>query len=300
MTIALPSGVRLDQGTGGMARLAIATRLCTAEMYLHGAHVCRWQPDGHPHPVLWVSGRSLFEPERPIRGGVPICFPWFGPNRSQPQAPMHGFARTQPWELVRVIAEQDGTIAARLSLAPNDISRAFDEAEFSLEYVVRFGTTLDLALSVTNAGQSPRTFEEALHTYLVVGDVKRVSLSGLDGAEYYDKTDGMRRKRQEGGVTIAAETDRLYVDTTGATTLDDPALGRRVVIAKTGSRSTVVWNPWIAKSAAMPDFGDNEWTGMTCVETVNAADNAVTLDPGAQHTMTASVRVEGCTDARLR
>jgi glucose-6-phosphate 1-epimerase len=293
MTTALPDGVRLDQGAGRLVRLTINSRLCTGEMYLLGAHVCRWQPLGHPQPVLWMSGRSLFEPGRPIRGGVPICFPWFGPNASRPQAPVHGFARTQSWELVGVAAEPDGTIAARLSLASNDTSRAFDAAEFLLEYVVRFGATLDLSLTVTNTGASALRFEEALHTYLTVGDVTRVSVAGLDGAEYYDKTDGMTRKRQQGAVVIAAETDRLYVDTTGAITLDDPTLGRRVVVAKTGSHSSVVWNPWTAKSAAMPDFGDDEWTGMTCVETANAAENAIALDPGRRHTMTAAIGVVG-------
>jgi glucose-6-phosphate 1-epimerase len=291
MTTPLPEGVRLDDGAGGLTRLSVSTRLCTAEVYLQGAHVCRWQPDGHPHPVLWMSGRSLFEPGRPIRGGVPICFPWFGPNARAPHAPIHGTARTQAWELDAVTAEPGGAIVARLSLASGDTSRAFDPAEFSLLYTVRFGSALDLALTVTNAGASAMRFEEALHTYLAVGDVSRVSVAGLDGADYYDKVDGMRRKRQAGAVTIAAETDRLYVDTTAAVTLDDPALGRRIVVSKTGSRSSVVWNPWIAKSAAMPDFGDDEWTGMTCVETANAADNAVTLDPAGRHTMAATVSV---------
>jgi glucose-6-phosphate 1-epimerase len=292
MRTVLPDGVRLEKGAGGLSRLNIATRLCTAEAYLQGAHVCRWQPGGHPHPVLWMSGRSWFEPGRPIRGGVPICFPWFGPNPTRPQAPAHGIARTQQWGLDAVAADTDGTIIARFALAANDVSRALDPAEFSLLYTVRFGTALDLALTVANTGASAMRFEEALHTYLAVGDVTRVTVSGLDGADYYDKTDGMKRKRQTGGITVASETDRLYVDTTTAVYLDDPTLGRRIVVSKTGSCSTVVWNPWIAKSAAMPDFGDDEWTGMTCVETVNAADNAVTLGPGEQHTTTATISLE--------
>ena len=130
------------------------------------------------------------------------------------------------WELAGVTAEPDGTIAAVLTLAANDISRAFDPAEFSLLYTVRFGATLNLGLTVTNAGASAMRFEEALHTYLAVGDVRRVGVSGLEGAEYYDKTDGMKRKRQEGAVTIGAETDRLYIDTAAAITLDDPVLWR--------------------------------------------------------------------------
>jgi glucose-6-phosphate 1-epimerase len=240
-----------------------------------------------------MSGRSWFEAGRPIRGGVPICFPWFGPNPKDPKAPAHGIARTQPWELNGVTAEPDGTIVVRLSLASGESSRAFDAGDFSLDYTVRFGSRLGLALTVINTGSSALTFDEALHTYLTVGDARRVSVDGLAGAEYYDKTDGMTRKRQANDpIVITAETDRLYLDTLATVTVDDPVLARRIVVSKTGSRSTVLWNPWVAKSAAMPDFGDDEWAGMMCVETVNAADNAVTIAPGERHTMTAAVSVE--------
>jgi glucose-6-phosphate 1-epimerase len=293
MTTVLPDGVRLDQGAGGLARLKITTCLCTAEMYLHGAHVCRWHPHGHQHPVLWMSDRSWFETGRPIRGGVPICFPWFGPKADSPQASSHGVARTQAWALDAVTGEPDGTILVRLTLTSNDISRAFYGEDFTLHYAARFGTTLDLALTVVNTGNAPMRFEEALHTYLTVSDARHVSVAGLGGAEYYDKTDGMKRKRQsDDAVTITGKTNRLYVDTSATVTLADPGLERRILIAKTGSRSTVVWNPGTARSAALPDFGDDEWPGMTCVETVNASDNAITLDARQSHTMTTTVSVE--------
>jgi glucose-6-phosphate 1-epimerase len=293
MITPLPDAVRLTKMPDGLDRLDVRTSTCEAQIYLHGAHVARWQPRDEIHPVLWMSSRSWFEPHRPIRGGVPICFPWFGPRPDRPDAPAHGIARIQPWELCGVSDDSDGSIVVSLELAANAASCAFGIGEFLLRYSVRFGSELALALTVSNVGTSSLRFEEALHTYLAVGDARRASVTGLAGVEYYDKTDALKRKRQdERAIVFTGETDRLYVDTAAAVTLDDPAFGRRLVVAKTGSASTVLWNPWIGKSAAMADFGDEEWMGMACLETVNAADNAVVLDAGASHTMTATVSVQ--------
>jgi glucose-6-phosphate 1-epimerase len=292
MTTTLPHGVVLDKGPGGLPWLRVATDLCTAEMSLLGAHLCRWQPRGHAHPVLWMSGQSAFELGKPIRGGVPICFPWFGPRAGDPRAPGHGCARTQAWTLESVTREYEGATVARLSLAANDTSRAYIPDDFELRYVARLGCELSLSLTVVNRGSTTFVIEEALHTYLAVSDARHVEITGLAGATYIDKTVHMSRKLQGAEpITIAAETDRLYVDTSSAITVVDSALERRIVVSKSGSQSSVVWNPWVAKSKAMPDFGDDEWPGMLCIETVNAADNAVTLLAGQSHTMKAVVRV---------
>jgi len=286
----LPAGVTLDEGRGGLPRLTVATDLCTAELYLHGAHLCHWQPRRHPHPVLWMSQASLFETGAPIRGGVPVCFPWFGPNAAGPAAPAHGVVRIAEWALDRVETERDGTTAIVLSLASDAGTRAAAPQDFSLAYAVRLGEALSMALTVTNPAGAPLTFEEALHTYFTVSDVRQVSVEGLAGATFVDKTDGGKRKTQDDPViTISSETDRLYLNTATTVTLTDPGFGRRITVSKTGSLSSVVWNPWIAKSRAMPDFGDDEWPAMICIETVNALDNAVTLRPGASHTMTAAI-----------
>ena len=288
----LPAGVRLETGRGGLTRLAMDTDTCAAELYLHGAHLCRWQPRGQAHPVLWMSDASRFEAGAPIRGGVPICFPWFGPKAGDPSAPVHGVARISLWTLDAVAVEPDGAIVVRLGLGPGTQAGADTSHNLALAFELRLGSALAMALTATNTGESPSTFEEALHTYLAVGDVRRVAVAGLEGATYVDKVDGAMRKTQTDAlITIAGETDRLYLDTDAAVTLTDPGFGRRIRVAKTGSRSSVVWNPWVAKSRAMPDFGDDEWPGMICIETANAADNAVTLPPHASHTMTATISV---------
>jgi len=290
MTSGLPPGITLGEGRGGLPRLSVATARCTAEVYLHGAHLCHWQPRGHPHPVLWMSRESRFEPGAPIRGGVPVCFPWFGANAGAPAAPPHGIARLNAWALDRVEVERDGSAVIVLSLASDAGTRAAAPHDFALTYAMRLGDTLSLALTVANPGDGPFTFEEALHTYFAVSDVRHVAVEGLAGATFVDKTAGGTRKPQDGAViTISGETDRLYLNTPAAITLADPGFGRRIHVAKSGSLASVVWNPWIAKSRAMPDFGDDEWPGMICIETANAADHAVTLPPGASHSMTAAI-----------
>jgi glucose-6-phosphate 1-epimerase len=293
MHATLPPGIRLESGPGGLDRLVIATPACTAELVLQGAHLCRWHPAGHPHPVLWMSQASRFEPGAPIRGGVPVCFPWFGPRAGDPAAPPHGFARVKPWTLDGVNVEADGTAILRLSLRADDTTRTIVPQDFTATFTVRVGATLGMALRVENRGPGAFRFEEALHTYFTVGDVRQVRVEGLQGATYLDKTDGGQRKTQtDAEVTVSAETDRLYLDTVTNVTVTDPVLARRLTIAKAGSLSTVVWNPWVAKSWAMPDFGDEEWPGMICIETVNAVDNAVTLAEGASHELSATVTVE--------
>lgn len=286
----LPVGVSLDNGRGNLPRLTVSTDLCTAELYLLGAHLCRWQPRSAAHPVLWMSQESRFESGTPIRGGVPICFPWFGPKAGDPVAPGHGVARIRTWTLGRAETEPDGTVVVRLTLVADDGTREFVPQAFTLAYTLRLGTTLSLGLTVTNPGESPLTFEEALHTYFTVSDVRHVRVEGLAGAAFIDKTDGGKRKTQdEPVITIGGETDRLYLNTDATITFTDPGFNRRISVAKTGSLASVVWNPWVAKSRAMPDFGDDEWPGMICIETVNAVDNAVTLPPGERHTMTATL-----------
>ena len=292
MTQTLPSGVRLDTGRGGLPRLLVETDTCTAELYLHGAHLCRWQPRSQPHPVLWMSGESRFEAGAPIRGGVPICVPWFGPKAGDPAAPAHGVARISSWTLESAAMEPDETVRIRLGLACGPAASPYLRHDCVLAFEMRLGSDLAMTLTVTNPAKTPFTFEEALHTYFAVGDVRRVAVKGLEGAGYIDKVDGAKRRTQdEHPITIAAETDRLYLDTESAVVLTDPVFGRRIRVSKTGSRSTVVWNPWIAKSRAMPDFGDDEWPGMICIETANAGDHAVTLPAHTSHTMTAAISV---------
>jgi glucose-6-phosphate 1-epimerase len=252
-----------------------------AHVYLHGAHVTHYQPRGAA-PALFLSRESRFAPGQPIRGGVPIIFPWFGSHPTRPDLPAHGWARTRQWT-PRDVARAGDSAAATLSLNAERVE---------LLYTVSVGESLDLSLEVRNVSAAAASFEQALHTYLAVGDVRRVTVDGLSGRDYVDKVDGMKRKTQRGPITITGETDRVYLDTPDAVTVHDAAGDRRITVSKEGSASTVVWNPWVEKARKMADFGDDEWPLMLCVETANVAVNAITLAPGATHTMRALVRVE--------
>jgi D-hexose-6-phosphate mutarotase len=284
----LANVVRFDIGKGGLTRAVITTPAASAEIYLHGAHLTHYQPSGG-EPVLWASQSSLYQPDKPIRGGVPICFPWFGPRAGNPGSPIHGFARIMEWQVESVQQIKDGTVVLAFSLTTSEQTRGLWPAEFAALYEVRIGQQLELALKVKNNGSAAFSFEEALHTYFTVGDARRATVTGLEGTTYIDKTDGMKLKTQAGPVMIEAETDRVYLNTQAACTLHDPTLGRKITIDKSGSDATVVWNPWIAKAKAMADFGDDEWTQMLCVETVNAGDHRVTVAPGQTQEMRAVI-----------
>jgi glucose-6-phosphate 1-epimerase len=281
-------GIRFERGRGDLTCIRVATEQAEAEVYLLGAHVTRFQPAGAPD-LLFVSGQSNWSRGKAIRGGVPLCFPWFGPNPGNPQAPMHGFARLREFE-VESVARQPGGIEIVLRLAADQQTRQWWQAEFVLRHRITVGKTLTMTLEVENRGTAPIRFEEALHTYFRVDDVRQIAIHGLENTRYLDKTDSGKSKTQDANpIKITAETDRLYLGTAAATTIEHATHGRSIRIEKEGSNATVVWNPWVAKSKAMADFGDDEWPGMICVETVNANETAINLVPGQTHRMTARI-----------
>ena len=288
----IPGIVAIDAGKGGLPRVRVTSPVAEAEVYLHGAHVTHFQPRGHK-PVLFMSAASLFDPAKAIRGGVPLIFPWFGPNAANPKAPQHGFARTTAWTVRDVRHDQaGGAVTLTLTLGPSERSRTHWPHDFEATYTVTVGAALEMALEVVNRSPGEIGFEEALHTYLAVGDIRQTAIDGLAGRQYLDKVDKAQRKTQPAGAfTITGETDRVYLNTPDTVTVDDGANGRRLVVSKSGSDATVVWNPWVDKSKAMADFGDDEWPGMLCIETANAAENAVKLAPGRRHVMRATVAV---------
>lgn len=288
----IPGVATIDSGKGGLSRIRLNGPAAEAEVYLHGAHVTHFQPRGHK-PVLFMSAESNFDPAKAIRGGVPVIFPWFGPNAANPKAPPHGFARTTAWTLQGIRAGADAAVEITLTLNPSDFSRLYWPHEFIATFTITIGKTLHMALEIMNKSAGEIRYEEALHTYLAVADIRKTRIDGLAGRTFIDKVDNAARKTQSPGeFTLTGETDRVYLNTKDAVKVDDLDNRRRLTVSKSGSNSTVVWNPWIAKSKAMADFGDEEWPGMLCIETANAAENAVTIAPGGRHVMRAAVGVE--------
>ena len=283
---------RFAEDDHGLSSLRIASPLATARIFVQGAHVCEWAPTG-AEPVLFVSKQSHFASGKPIRGGVPVCFPWFAANNGNPALPAHGFVRAADWSVDSLEETPDGEIRAVFAFSDSDFTRALWPHAFRIRYTVEVGRSLRMRLSVENTDSEPFSFEAALHTYIRVADVRSVTVSGLEETEYIDKVDGGARKRQsDQPLRFHAETDRVFLDTPAACEVDDPGLNRRVSVSKTGSLTTVVWNPWVAKAAAMADFGDSEWPKMLCIETANAGENAVSSRPGETHEMTATISLQ--------
>lgn len=290
--IALPASVSRTTGRGGLPVLRVDGPAARGEIYLHGATVTDWTPAGSS-PVLWLGSASRFALDTAIRGGVPICFPWFGERAGDPEAPSHGFARLSEWSLVA--AEDDGKdVTVRLRLTDDEHSRASAwPHRFEAGYTVVFGSRLSLALQVTNRGDEAVVFEEALHTYFEVRDVRTAEVSGLEGAAFYDRLAGLGPVPGEPGpVRFRSETDRTYLGTRARISVHDAQAGRSVVISKDGSAATVVWNPWIDRAVALADFGDDDWKTMVCVEVCNISDAAIQLAPGGSHTMVATIELD--------
>jgi len=286
----IPGAARVLEGNGGLPKVSISAAGTAGEMYLLGAEVTSWKPRG-AEEVLFVSAASKWADGRAIRGGVPICFPWFGNKADDPKAPAHGFVRAKAWEIESIVRAGDA-VTVSLFTGSDEGTKKMWPADFRLVYRATFGAELSMELEMTNTGAAPLRFEEALHTYFRIGDIGRARVRGLDGIHYLDKTDGNREKTQHGDVEIAAETDRVYLDTRHAVELEDAALRRRIRVSKENSLATVVWNPWAEKAKAMSDFGDDEWKQMVCIESCNVAKHAVTLGPGEKHRMKAMIRVE--------
>jgi len=268
--------------------LEISTAWSTAEIYLHGAHVTQFKKkDGTP--LLFMSQCSRFAEGEPIRGGIPVIFPWFGPREGLRQ---HGFARVQTWELKEFAPAPDGSVSVRLRLPDCPEASAFPA--FTADYIVTVNQSLTLQLVVTNQSKDTEfTFENCLHSYFEVGDVTAISLSGLKGLSYLDTVGGVVEKTETSdAVRIASEVDRIYQNATGTVEILDPRLGRKIRVEKQGSASTVLWNPWITKSRQMPDFGDEEYERMICVESGNVGSNSICLAPGRSSTLTVKLSSE--------
>ena len=271
-------------GQGELPMIGISTIWSSAEVYLQGAHLTTFRRHGEP-PITFMSQCSRFTEGQPIRGGIPVIFPWFGMREGMGN---HGFARVKNWELKEFAPAPDGSVSVRFRLP--DCPEASSYPPFTADYVITVSDALTLQLIVANkSSEDPLTFENCFHTYFEVGDVTSISILGLKGVSYLDKVANFARKTETNeAIRISSEVDRIYFDTSGPVEIHDPRLGRKIRIEKQGSNSTVVWNPWIGRSQQMPDFGNDEYQRMVCIESGNVSSNEITLPPGRTSTLTAT------------
>jgi glucose-6-phosphate 1-epimerase len=292
MSFSIPGLVAVSRDANGLECVTVTNAFARAQVYFHGGHVAAFEPTGQK-PVLWLSPQSAFQAGRAIRGGVPICWPWFGPHPSRPDLPAHGFARIRSWTGVDAAQLGDGRTRIRLSLEDDSDTRALWPHAFSLTLSVTVGETLELELLALNTGDSPFSYTDALHTYLSVADVSRARVDGFDGAAFVHSTRHFRGV-QSGTIAFKGEVNNIYVPNLGVASVTDPVLDRRFDVEKSGSRATVVWNPGEALGSAMKDVGDH-WTEFVCVEAANCADTQVTLLPGTSHTTAQRIRAARAT-----
>ncbi len=288
---AVAGKVIFKAGPGGLPLVELSSTHGSAVVALQGGHLLSWIPRGE-QPVIWLSKDAKFAPGKSIRGGVPVCWPWFGPHSGEASFPAHGFARTVPWQVIAAEKYGDGGTRLVLSLEHNATTRRYWPFSSEVTLRISLAAALEIELITRNTGVTPITIGEALHTYFEVGNVREIAIRGLEDCEFVDKVDCGKNKRQQGPVTFSGELDRVYLNTISDCLIDDPGLNRRIRIQKRGSRSTVVWNPWHEKAAKMGDLGEQGYLNMVCVESANAADNTVSISAGDEHHLAAIYRVE--------
>jgi glucose-6-phosphate 1-epimerase len=277
---------------GGLILARIANTHAQSAIALQGAHIMTFQPIGE-QPVVWLSPAAKLVQDKSIRGGVPICWPWFGAHASEPTFPAHGFARTAAWQVAASEALPDGSTRITFELPQSSMPPAQWPHPCRVRLVATVGKTLTAELITENTGNTAFEIGEALHTYFTISDVDALRITGMEGCTYLDKVGVAETRTQQGAIQIASEVDRIYIDTEADCLIEDRRFERRIRITKSGSRSNVVWNPWIEKSAKMGDFGSTTgYRGMVCVESANAASNTVTVSPGDAHSLRVVYSIE--------
>jgi len=288
---AIGNHVQFKEIAEGVIIAEVANQHALSNIALQGAHIATFQPRGE-EPVIWLSPHAKFAPGKSIRGGVPICWPWFGPHKTDSKLPGHGYARTVPWDVLETKALPDGSTFLRFGLVESDATRGQWPNPCTVQLEVTVGKELRVELVTVNTGKTAIEIGEALHTYFQISDVAKVTIHGLDNCAYLDKVQDFAHCTQKEGVVIESEVDRVYINTANDCVIEDKGLKRAIRIAKYGSLSTVVWNPWTEKADKMGDFGENGHRGMVCVESGNALENIVALAPGETHKLVAVYSVE--------
>jgi D-hexose-6-phosphate mutarotase len=289
---AIPFKLRFAELGDGLISADITNAYATASICLQGGHVLSWQPTSTAEPVIWMSTDAQFAVGKSIRGGIPVCWPWFGAHASDDKLPAHGFARTQPWQVKGTRSLDDGSTEISLTMPITIAMQAMWSHQTQLDMLINVGKTLKIALITRNLGTKDFVVTEALHTYFAVSSIAHIVVNGLHGSHFHDKAAGWTEGDQAGPISFVQEFDRVYVNTPDRCTIVDKNFKRNIHIAKLGSQSTVVWNPWAARAAQMGDLGEKGWKRFVCVETANALENTVTVPAGKSHTMAVEYRVE--------
>ncbi|MFC5051321.1 D-hexose-6-phosphate mutarotase [Rubritalea spongiae] len=277
---AIPSEIWFEEIAPDYPVIRIRNQHATATIALHGAHVIDYTPSDQ-QAIIFTSRDAIYQEGKAIRGGVPVCWPWFNAHPTDPSMPSHGFARNRFWQLTASQSIEQGTQII-LELDTNAIELWSHSTKLTLTITV--GKSLSIKLTTTNLSEAPLTIGGALHSYLTVGDIKKIQITGLEDTNFTDTITG-KQKKQQGAIEFSGETDNVYHNTDTATTIHDPLLKREVTVEKNGSQSTVIWNPWTEKSSTLPDLADDEFPQFVCIEAANAHKDLYELNPGESHSL---------------
>lgn len=283
---------RLDFSTGPSetVMIDIDTPCAKARITTQGAQVLSYRSADALQDLLFLSSLSRYGDRRAIRGGVPVCWPWFGDDPSGKGRPAHGFARNRVWDVTDVQQTVNDGIVITLCLKPEPQDTSLWHCHYHLKMVIEVAEQLTLSLTTENLDTESFVISQALHTYFAVGDIEATQLRGLNNHHYLDKVEDFREKLQIGEIFFSGETDRIYLDSPDKLFIEDKHWGRRIVVESEGSHTTVVWNPW-QRVIRLKDMPDDAFRHFICVETANAANDSVSLAPGQSHTMTARYRI---------
>lgn len=281
-----------SQRSSGLILVEIDTLLSAATISLHGGQVLAWHPKHQQYPVLWLSEKAVYAHGNAIRGGVPICWPWFGSHPTNPQLAGHGYARISPWDIASTQLLDNGAVQIKLIMQDTESSLAHWTKPVQLSICITVGTELSIELTTTNLGDQDIVFTEGLHTYFKISDIHKIRVTGLENSEYVDLLQENARFKQVGSITFDAELGRIFTNNTATCVIEDPVYQRKISIEKSGSISTAVWNPWTKTASKMTDLGEYGWRDMVCVESANALENLVMIKSGDSHTHSVVYRVD--------
>ena len=273
------------QGKGGLAVISVTTPQANATISLQGGQVLSYTPEGSEHDLLFVSNNAYFQSDKAIKGGAPICWPWFAAHAENDALPFHGFVRNQAWQVRATECRDNGDVMITLVFNDTEQTRNLWPYSFELKEVITVGACLGIDLITHNTGLQAFSLTQAIHTYFSVGDITQVKVTGLENKPYIDKVEQFAVKNQTGPITVNQEVDRIYQQVDSPLVIRDAAYNRDIRIEHTGSATAVVWNPWLDISRQSQDLEDESYQHFICVETANAADDIITVAPGDTWTL---------------
>lgn len=276
---------------GGLPFVTVTNKYAEADICLYGAQLTGFRPM-NTVDVLWMSPYSVFEKGKAIRGGVPVCFPWFGQHANNEILPQHGFARTRMWEVTAVKTLQKGENYISMQLKSSEETKVLWPHDFVAEMIFVIGNSLSITLKVINTSSSQFSYTAALHSYFNLSAIENIKIAGLENTHYENQLDGKQYLQKEEFLSVSGALTRHYHDTESDCVIVDPYFNRRIRIAKKGSKCSTVWNPGSEACAQMSDMPNDGYETFVCLETVNKINNQVELAPGESHETTAIISVE--------